>query len=214
LEFGADTWYSGIVEENAGGQGLFSSKYIIFLNRVSEKAEAKEWLPKVMDLMKESENIFIVLEGKANTELKKAFEKYAEKVVVSDEKKDVTAGNRWSSGGEFNIFALADALGERNSLRSWITYRQAIDSGIEPENIIGTLFWQVKSMMLASQAKSATEAGLSPFVYSKSKRYATNFPENTLNTILKRLISIYHDGHRGLIDSELELERFLLRLSK
>jgi len=197
IEIGGDSWNSSVVEENVGGQGLFSSKYIIFLNRVTENAEAKEDLPDLIQIMNESTNIFILLEGKMNAELKKAVEKYAEKVVETGEVqkpafgKSVGIGN---SGGkeEFNIFALAEALGSRNSLKSWTIYRRAVDSGMEKEAIIGMLFWKIKSMIIASNT--------------------SNYSDKELNILLTDLIKIYHDGHRGLVDSELAVERMMLGL--
>jgi DNA polymerase III delta subunit len=178
IEIDADKWSPAVIEENLGGQGLFSSKYIVFLNRVTENVEAKEVLPDFISVMNESANIFILLEGKLNAELKRAVEKDAEKIVITD----ITE----KSGGRegFNIFALGDAMEKRDGLKAWRLYRIAIDSGITPENIVGTLFWQVKRS------------------YSKSKSGA----------LLKDLITLYHDGHRGLVDMELGIERLLLRM--
>ena len=203
----ADSWNSSVIQEHGGGQGLFSNKYIILLDRISENAEAKEAFSDIASVLKESANIFIVLEGKLNAELKKAFDKYAEKIVVSDEKADVGMTSKKS---DFNIFALADAVGNRDTFMAWSIYRQAIDAGIEAESIIGTLFWQVKSMILASSAKSAGDAGLSPFVFSKAKKHAGNYSSAELSDVLKKLITVYHDSHRGLIDGEVGIEMLLL----
>lgn len=209
IEVGADDWRPSVVEENAGGQGLFSSKYIVFLNRIAEKAEVKEWLTSVCDVMHQSDNIFIVLEGKANAESKRAFEKHADKVVVTDEKEIIGKKKE-----EFNVFALGDAFGARDGLKAWRIYREALSQGLEIESILGTLFWQAKSIAVAGKTNTANEAGLSPFVYSKSKKYSVNFSRDSIDKILEKLIKMYHDGHRGLIDPELELERFLLGLSR
>ncbi len=206
-EIDADHWSFSAIQEHAGGQGLFSSKYLILLDRVIENAEAKEQISKLTEMMKESENIFIILEGKLNAELKKSLEKNAEKVVTSDLKEAATNAKR-----DFNIFALGDALGERNSGRAWAIYRQAIDIGLETESILGTLFWQAKSIIVASEAASASASGLSPFVFSKSKKYAGNYSKEELNKLTERMISIYHDGHRGLVNMELAIEQLLLGL--
>ncbi len=205
-----DNWSPDLIQEHAGGQGLFSNKYIIFLDRVTENARAKEELVDLVELMKESTNVFIVLEAKVLTELKKAFEKYAEKVVECEEVKDL----KKESKSDFNIFALADAVGSRDSLKSWIIYRQAVDSGLEAESIIGTLFWQVKSMILARNTNSATESGLNPFVFSKSKKYASNYSEKELNILMEKLVTLYHDGHRGMRDLELSVERMMLGVGR
>ncbi len=203
----AGQWSPTIVEEHLGGQGLFSNKYIIFLDRVTENGEAKDGLVESVSVMQESPNIFIVLEGKVNTELTKAFEKHAEKIVVSDE---VAKG---APKEEFNIFALADAVGSRDPFKAWMTYRQAIDKGTEPENIIGTIFWQLKSMVLAAHASSASEAGLSPFVYSKAKKTVGNYSASELQELTQKFVTLYHDGHRGKVSMELGIEKTLLSIS-
>ncbi len=178
VEIIADQWNPSAIEGHLGGQGLFSSKYVVYLNRVTENTEAKETLPDLISAMNESANIFILLEGKLNAELKRAVEKDAEKVVLTDVTEKVAPKE------EFNIFALGDALEKRDGFKSWKLYRSAIDDGIAPENIVGTLFWQVKRN------------------YSKEKSSA----------LLKELVALYHDGHRGLVDLELGIERILVLL--
>ncbi len=211
----AGTWTSSIIEEHLGGQGLFSNKYIILLDRIMENLEAKEKLPEFASAMNESANIFVVVEGKLNAELKKAFEKSAEKMVECEEiqkqerdlSKSLSGRNRKE---EFNIFALADAVGQKDSFKAWSVYRQAIDNGVEAESIAGTLFWQIKSMILAKMTSTATEAGLNPFVFGKAKRYSNNYSPDELGQWAKNIIGLYHDGHRGKVDLELSLEKFLL----
>jgi DNA polymerase III delta subunit len=207
VEIDADHWNVSAIQEHAGGQGLFSAKYIILLDRVTENAEAKEQISNFTDIMKDSDNIFIILEGKLNVDLKKSLEKHAEKVVVSEVKEAATSFKK-----DFNIFALGDALGARNSFKSWSIFRQAIEAGNEIEGILGTLFWQVKSIMVASDAASVAASGLSPFVFAKSKKYASNYSKNELGGLLENLIIIYHDGHRGVTDMELATEQLLLSL--
>lgn len=206
----AENWSLSIVEGHLGGQGLFSGKYIVFLDRVTESQyetdEVRNQLVEFLAVMQESPNIFIILEGKVNAELKKVFDKHAEKVVTSD----LPATDKWAFEKKFNIFSLADAVGNRESFKAWSIYRQAIDNGIEVESIAGTLFWQVKSMMLASNASSATEAGLNPFVFGKTKKAASNYSSQEMQDLLGKIITIYHDGHRGMNNLELAFEKLLL----
>jgi len=175
-EIGADSWDPSAIEGHLGGQGLFSSKYIVLLNRVTENVEAKEALPELVASLNESANIFIVLEGKLNAELGRAVDKDAEKAVVSD-LKDKPAAKEG-----FNVFALAGAVGSGDAFKAWTLYRQAVDSGVESEAIIGMLFWKAKSM--------------------------------GSRTLARRLITLYHDGHRGLRDLELATERLVLDCGK
>ncbi|MES2314595.1 MAG: hypothetical protein V4524_01510 [Patescibacteria group bacterium] len=196
IEVEADNWSTSVIEENVGGQGLFSNKYILFLNRVTEKGEAKESLPDLIQVMNESANIFILLEAKLNAELKKAVEKHAEKVVETGELGigSQKFGGKNAGASEFNIFALADAVASRNALKSWTIYRQAVDSGLEAESIIGVLFWKIKSMIVAKST--------------------SNYSTEELGSLAGDLIKIYHDGHRGLVDTELGTERLMLGLKK
>jgi DNA polymerase III delta subunit len=195
VEMGADDFSESAIQGHAGGQGLFAPKYLIFLDRVTENAEAKDRVADLAEIMQESDNIFILLEGKLNAELKRGLEKHAEKTVVSDMKKDTADAKK------FNVFALADALGSRESGRAWALYRQAIDAGQETEAIIGMLFWKVKTMIIAgTSGKYAGGVGK----YSKEELLA----------LAGQLITVYHDGHRGLTDMELAIEQLLLGIRK
>lgn len=211
-EITADNWNAAVLESHLGGQGLFSNRYIVFLNRVADNGEAAEQIAGFIPAMNESPNIFIALEGRLNAELKNAFAKSAEKMVECRGPTSLSAAESRQTSEGFNIFALADAMGGRDPFKAWSAYRQAIDSGIEPENILGTLFWQAKSMILAAEATNAKEAGLNPFVFGKSKRYAGNFSEKERRRLLKEIIILYHDAHRGLVNSELGTEKLLLNL--
>ncbi len=206
IEISSDNWNKSIIEEHISGQGLFSQKYIVFLNKVVKGEDVIEKLVETAKLMKESENIFIISEGKVNAELKKAFEKFGDKVIVSDEVEKKVFNK------EFNIFSLADAMGARDRFKAWSIYREAVQNGLESESILGTIFWQIKSMILARDAKSASDAGLNPFVYSKAKKGIGNYKEGELDNFLERVIFLYHDGHRGLVDLELGIEKMMLEL--
>lgn len=206
VEINSDNWHPTVIEGHLGGQGLFSSKYIVYLNRLGEKSEAEERIIAYMPAMKESDNIFILLEGKVKADLKKALDANGDKVVVTDEVKKSFFDQ------EFNIFSLADAVGARNSLKAWAIYREAIGRGLEAESIVGTVFWQLKSMAVAAKSKSAGESGLSPFVYAKSKKYSGNYSSIELKDLLGEVIVLYHDGHRGVVDIELGMERMLLKI--
>jgi DNA polymerase III delta subunit len=145
----ADVWDRTIVESHLGGQGLFSSKYIVLLDRVTENADAKELLAELVPAMQESTNIFIVLEGKLNAELKRAVEKSAEKAVVCD----IKAVDAAEKADGFNIFGIAGALASKDAFKAWKMYREAIDSGTAVENILGILFWKAKSIADKNLAK-------------------------------------------------------------
>ena len=82
------------LDEYIGGQGLFSNKYIVLLYRLCENKEVKEkFLEKIKEI-KESQNIFIIVEGKIDKATIAKIEKKAEKTIVFDlNEKDL---KRWS----------------------------------------------------------------------------------------------------------------------
>lgn len=210
----ADNWNPAAMEEYVGGQGLFENKFIILVDRIGEDKVRRDELIDAVGMMAESNNIFIVLEGKLDKvslgKIEKKAEKTQEFALAGMGDGPVTKKNK--GGDDFNIFALGDALGRRDKKQLWVLYRQAIDAGKSPEEIHGTLFWQVKSIVIASRAASAGDSGLAPFVYSKSKGFAANFSVGELAKLFDDLISISHDARRGMHELEVGLERVLLEV--
>jgi DNA polymerase III delta subunit len=212
-----ENWNEAAIDEYTASQGLFEKKYIVLMKDIlsgttPEKKERKETFLDKIELFSESPNIFIMAESGIDKASLKKIEKKAEKV---QEIKGSAVGSTGKIAterrvGNFKIFDLADALGERDKKKLWMLYRQAVDVGKVSEEIHGIFFWQVKSMILASRSTSAELAGLKPFVYGKAKRYAENFTAGELSHILERLVSIYHDAHRGLTDFETAMEIFIL----
>lgn len=207
----AEHWNQAELEEYCGGQGLFSNRFVIVLDRLLENEEIAPVLLEQIEVVAASPNIFIVLEGKMDKDSLKKLEKHAEKVQEFEEtaaQKAVTA----KSKERFNVFSLAEALGKRDRKNLWVLYRRALDEDIAPEEIHGTLFWQAKSIALARQAKSAKEAGMKDFPFTKAKGYANNFSEKETGELLNRLIRMSHDSRRGKADISLALEELALTI--
>ncbi len=189
--------------EMCGGQGLFSQKYIVHIKDVCEQDETKEILFSFLKDIKNSENIFILTEGDLNNKDFSKIEKCAEKVwnfeLVKKEKK------------EENIFSLTDHLFLRDKKNLWIEF-QKFKNIFAVEEIHGTLFWAFKNIILASKSKSAHEAGLKPFVYSKAKQASTKFSEKELSENFWGLTELLALSRRGVGDLEVLLERWILEL--
>lgn len=209
---------AGRLQEFAGGQGLFEQKYIVFLDRVLETAETKEVFVDCLKTVSESDNIFVVLEAKLDKATLTKIEKKAEKVqeftfsVGNKKASKNETGERPATIPQFNIFALSDALGKKDKKSLWVLYQKALLLDTPAEEISGTLFWQVKSMLVARESKTALESGLNPFVFQKSKVYEKNYPGDALLQLSEKLVSIYHDAHRGKGDFAVALEKFILSL--
>jgi DNA polymerase III delta subunit len=200
-----DEWSPVLFQEYLSGQGLFVQKYIVWLDGLFDDKDTREDVRDFLEQMKDSQNVFVVLDKKFDAESTKLIKKYAEKVVEVEDKKPLK-----SFISNFSIFSLADALGERDKKRMWVLYREAIDLGISPEEIVGTLFWQVKMILLAHRVKKATDAGVKDFPFSKAQRYAKNYSLDEIQKLSSDIISIYHEAHRGKVDFEIELEKLIL----
>ncbi len=191
----------GVFEELLGSRGLFSDKLIVELDGLCSIPEAclEEYMPQ----FKDSEYVFIVIEEGVEVKMLKVLKDHAHKIENHELVQSVER--------EPTLFALADALGMRDKKKLWVEYTQAILNDTAPEEIHGMLFWQVKSMIIAS-CTTEKESGLKPFVYGKSKRYGNNFKKGELESLSSSLVSLYHDARRGLTDFGLALEQWVLSI--
>jgi hypothetical protein len=146
-------------------------------------------------------------DGLLKTLLKK-IEKHAEKVF------DIGEGA--SKGAEkkerFNTFLLTDALGRKDKKNLWVLYQKALEAQTPVEEIHGILFWQMKSLALAENSNSPTEAGMKAYPYQKAKEFVKKFEAQEIRDLRKKLVYLYHDAHRGEFDLAEGLERFILEL--
>ena len=145
-----------------------------------------------------------MLDGTLDVKTVGQIEKHAAKTYSFGEKKKAEWGN--------NIgFLLADAFGEKDKKNIWVLFQKAMRAGSSAEELHGTLFWQVKTILLTKKTKSAEEAGVKLFPYSKAVRFAKNFTEEELEEILSRLVDMYHGIRMEGGELDVELEKFLLR---
>lgn len=135
---------------------------------------------------------------------------FGETVTAMAEKEEDMIGPK--ARGEFNIFAFTDAIGNRNKREAWVLYQKALASGMVAEEIFFKVFWQVKTMLLASRTRSAEEADMKAYPYSKAKGFLKNFKEGELEKFSEDLIRGYHEVRRGNEETETFVEKMLLKL--
>jgi hypothetical protein len=155
----------------------------------------------IFELYKGTEHQIIFSEDTILKKVRTTAEKYGIEITEFEKEKK-------ESKKTFNIFALADALGNRNKKQLWLLFREAIVNA-SPEEIHGILFWQMKNLALVKT--STTNPGMNGFVYTKNKTFAENFSKMDLLTINARLVRMFHerDSHSTL---EIELEKMILAL--
>jgi DNA polymerase III delta subunit len=199
-----DTFTINGLESLYSSQGLFEQKHIAVLDGLLLDKDTKESVLNALASLAESSSVFLLLDGALDVKTVAQIEKRATKTYSFGEKKKAEWGN--------NIgFLLADAFGEKDKKNAWVLFQKAMRAGSSAEEIHGTLFWQVKTMILAKKTKSAEEAGLKPFPYSKAARFARNFTEDELKKTLSRLVEMYHGIRMEGGELGVELEKFLLK---
>jgi DNA polymerase III delta subunit len=185
-------------------QGLFEQKYTVVLDNVFEKKDAKAFVIDKIKEVNESDQIFLLLEGSVDAASLKKIEKHAKQ--VQEFKKPE------SKKSYFNIFSITDGLLEKDKRKLWISYIDAIKKGSAPEEIHGIFFWQVKNMILASRARSAIDAGLSPYVFKNALTGARSYKTEELLEMSEELVEMTHKVRQGEGDMDIMLEKWVLGL--
>ena len=149
------------LEELLFGQGLFEKKYIIFCDEVLVSPVSGHLLDNLSSYHS-SPHMFILFEPALKT---------------SEEKKLTTCGavvKRCVEEGEQEdtrtLFSFADTFLRRDSEKTFITLHILLRKGVSPVSLLNILLWQLRMLVLVSKTKDASEAGISPFVYQKTKR--------------------------------------------
>jgi DNA polymerase III delta subunit len=199
-----ETFTMSKLESLHSSQGLFEQKHIAVLDGLLFDKGAKEAVLGALASLAESSSVFLLLDGALDAKTAAQIEKHAAKTYLFGEKKKAEWGNTIG-------FLIADAFGEKDRKNAWVLFQKAIRAGSSAEEIHGTLFWQVKTILLAKKTKSAEEAGLKPFPYGKAVRFAKNFSEEELEEILSRLVDMYHGIRMEGGELSLELEKLLLK---
>lgn len=197
----SENYSAGQILELAFSRPLFGEEVLVVLDTPSEEEGMFEECLSMAQALAEAPHTFVVLEKKLSATENRTLKKHAKE--YHDVQGEIL-------NERFNTFSLADALSKRDKKLLWVLYMRAKMAGIAPEEIIGVLFWQVKSLRLAQNTKSAGAAGMKDFQYRKVKSAAAKFSTSDLNNLSRSLIDIYHKGHRGEVDIETALEKFLL----
>ncbi len=198
----AERYVQGTCADIAKSVSLFGEKRVYLLDTPSASIVFTEDVQASLEAFAQSPNAFVVIEGGLLAPAKKSYTKYAETL---EEVEGIIAER-------FNVFALADSLSNKDKKTLWLLLQDAFAEGLSSEEIIGTLWWQLKTLRLAKLTKSASDAGMKDFPYNKAKRSLSNFTEGELESLSHRLLALYHDGHLGTVDIELALEKWTLTL--
>lgn len=197
----SEQFSSGLIANLLGATSLFGEREIYVLDTPSDDAAFYTEVVQHAAELGESANQFILIEAALLAPERKKFEKHASVIVES----------KREGAERFDVFKMAEALSKRDKKSLWVLLQEAKRAGLSAEEIVGTLWWQLKTLRLAALTKSADEAGMKEFPYSKAKRALGGFKPGELDTISANLLRVYHDGHGGVRDINEGLEEWVLR---
>ncbi len=198
----ADQYSVGKLQALSSMVSLFSPRAVYLVETPSsEEAFLEDFMMSLKELG-DSLHQFVVIEQTLNAAQKKKITTYA--TIVEEYKKTEDAA--------FNPFKMSDALALRDKRSLWLLFQEAKMNALSSEEIIGTFWWQLKTMRLAAVTKTAEEAGMKDYPYKKAKSALTAFPLQAVETKSRELLTLYHEGHRGKRDLDLALEAWLLGL--
>jgi len=215
IKIGEEELSEGRISDLIGGQALFYNKYLVYFHRAFDNKVSKELILKNIKDIGKSENIFVFAEGKMDKSSLAKIEKVSEKVeeFIKPERTLTKKEALAQKGEKIDFFEFADALGRRDKKSLWVLYQDALAEQVPAEEVHGIFFWQIKSMLLAKKSSSPMEANMKPYPYQKAKEYGRNYnKEGELESLALKLVSMYHEAHRGNIDFFVALERFVLEL--
>lgn len=180
---------------------LFGEAGVYIIDTPSNNKDLLEECLASLPDMAESVNHFFIIEGTLLAPAKKKYAKHAESVEeFAADKAEL-----------FNTFSMADAFARRDKKSLWVLIQEAQLLGIREEEIIGILWWQIKALRLASVTNSAAEAGMKDYPYSKAKQALSKFKEKEMENLANSLLQLYHQGHKGMVDIKLALEKWVLK---
>jgi len=194
----AEKWSETEFDEKIESQGLFENKFIVYLDNVFQNKVAKEYILKKIAEVAESQNVFIFLEGKVDKASLTKIEKKGGKLQVFEETGG--KGRKFGMGEQrplnlkdFNIFSLTDVFARRDKKSLWVLFVKAKTFDIPAEEIHGVLFWKLKQMQLNPMS-------------------ARNFTLPEMKSLSMKMVTIYHEAHRGMYELDSALEQMILAL--
>jgi hypothetical protein len=202
-----ENWNQGFLDEVLAGVNLFTSKNIIVLDSLISNKDLVEYIEERIVDFAESEHVCILFDSKINKALLTKLEKKAEKIEEHNLKVSSDEGTVKKAP---QTFAFADALASRNKVNSWKLFQELVADSLPAEEIHGVVWWQFKSIYLAYDTRTAAEADMKPYTFSKCQGFKKNWKKDELNNFLDGLVDMYHKAHRGEVDFMIELERLCL----
>lgn len=200
----ADTFEREALTSRIEEAGLFSGDIVTVLDGVCANKDAEETLTDLAGDLALSPNAFVVIEEKISKSVADACEDAKAHVTVSQGSKKE---KEW---GAAPIFSFADAYARGDRKNAWTMLATLREGGARDEEIIGTLFWRLKTMLLAKDARGAEETGLKPFVFTTARRLAEKYAREDIQKKMDDIVALQYETRRMSGDTAIALERLVL----
>jgi DNA polymerase III delta subunit len=185
---------------------LFGETYTVLLDGFSLFPEdTRLFLISQLSSMKESQNVFIVLDEKFSKELKDGAKHHRVEIVDYSIREAPSLPS---------VFGFTDRYLARDKKEAWLSFVGLQREGVAGEEIHGALFWAVKTVFLVKTVglgKSAEELGMKPYPYQKAKNFSTKWSVEDITRSLKDLTRILEETRIQGGDLSIALESFVLR---
>ncbi len=174
----------GEMEALIDARNIFGDPVIVFCSQLGENASSKDELKRLLPLMSESINIFIVDEPFADVHLVNRLQKVSTKLFDAREEKLK----------DTSVFALCDAFIARDKKQAWVDYMR-IKKADNGQAIQGALWWKFQMEW-------------SKVAQGKRSAFSVKDCERIGGELLRAPIL----AHRGKKDLFVELERIILSI--
>jgi len=190
---------SGLIDSKT----LFDGISLVTLRNIFQEEDYTTTMVTYLPTLSLSPNIFLINEGTLKKDILKKISQHSKEIFSFEEEK-----LRKEKDG--TMFALADACGERNKKKLWILYQKFLTQGVDSNQILGILFWQIKTMLMARDT-SGPVSGINPYVLKKVRGYNKNYTEKELQELSKKIILLHGMSREG-VNLEIGLEKLILSL--
>ena len=106
------------------------------------------------------------------------------------------------------LFAFTDVFLRHDTNKTFAALHRLLLQGESSTSLLNILLWQIRTMVLISQSESASDAGVKPFVYTKTNRALTQFSD-PLTTLITAEALVRQGRLQGDSDEEI-VERIVL----
>jgi hypothetical protein len=196
----AEQYVTGALRDAIDAQSLFGVSPVYLLDTPSSHTDFHEEFMELCEQVAGSTVPFVVIEGILRAPELKKLRAVGE---VFDQGKAPAVNS-------FNTFALADAVLRKNKKALWVAWSDAVHAGVGAEEMIGILWWQLKTLQVVRYAPSPEAAGIKPYPYKKAQHALAYFTEDEIQERMHSLSRVYHMGHAGEVNIMRALEQWVL----